>query len=157
GIDGPTVRFGFVQFHGNGDGTLAEVVRYPFGRVTSLATADMDGDGAPDVIAGELSGSQLVLRGSEDGGLIESTETTTYGGPGGFAILDNGGRRNLIAASHNEFLTLQVSRPGTPELKFDPELIFCFGDSTVDVTSGDFNGDGVIDFAATTTSGAITV
>ena len=70
---------------------------------TSVAVADYDGDGRPDLYIVNPAGTNRLLRQEATGSFVDVTVKTGVGGPGGsisatFADYDNSGRLSLIVA-----------------------------------------------------------
>ena len=99
------------SFLGHGDGTFAAGVNSTLGGLylVSLASADVNGDGNPDVLIGACCGNTLasIALGNGDG-----TFAANYGisiGPStnavGFADLNNDGRPDLLLATNENLVT----------------------------------------------------
>jgi len=99
------------SYLGKGNGTFAAAVNSPLTTLylVSLATADVDGDGNPDILIGACCGNTLagIAYGKGDG-----TFGTNYGlsigqstNAVGFADLNNDGRPDLLLASNENLIT----------------------------------------------------
>lgn len=82
---------------GNGDGTFEQPVLYGIGTPLSVATADLNGDGIPDIVASSPSGANSgytgVLLGNGDGTFKKATLYPTGVYPWGVALADFNGDR----------------------------------------------------------------
>jgi len=99
------------SYLGNGDGSFGTGVNSTLGSLynVSLATADVNGDGNPDLLIGACCGNTLasIALGNGDG-----TFAANYGisiGPStnavGFADLNNDGRPDLLLATNQNLVT----------------------------------------------------
>jgi hypothetical protein len=155
---------------GHGDGTFAPAVSSPLNgqALVSLAAADVNGDGNPDILIGACCGSTLasIALGNGDG-----TFATNYGlsiGPStnavGFADLNNDGRPDLLLATNqtlvtslNEFGSAIITKtPSTTSLTASPinptagqSVTFT---ATVAPSSGSGTPTGTVTFLDGTTS-----
>ncbi len=76
---------------GNGDGTFQPAATYSSGGnfATSLAVADINGDGNPDVVVGNQNGNNVgVLLGNRDGTFQQATTFKAGGHPVALAVAD---------------------------------------------------------------------
>ncbi len=143
-IGGP----GFVTvLLGNGDGTLQAPISYlPFTDAFSLATGDFNGDGILDIAVGDTASGSILL-GNGDG-------TFREGSPIGatnacfFAVADfnRDGKLDLVSAD-NTSSTIQLFL-GNGNGKFTLHARYPVATPPIALVAGDFNGDGVPDFAA---------
>jgi hypothetical protein len=138
---------------GNGDGTFKSHVDYPGGG-TILAIADFNGDGKLDIAAeGEGAGTQVaILLGNGDGTFqapVNYTIISTSGlSPDAVLATDfnNDGKLDLaVSVDGNESFILLGNGDGTFQQPI--EYLMANEDSS-SLTVGDFNGDGVPDWAA---------
>ena len=104
---------------GNGDGTFQPVVLYGSGAVyaVSVAVADMNGDGKPDVAVGDLYGAVGVVQGNGDG-----TFQPVLTFPASFEIssvaiadLNGDGRPDVAAANMANEVEVLLNNTGSSE------------------------------------------
>ena len=135
---------GFLILLGNGDGTFAPPVEISTGmQLTSIAAADLDGDGNADVVVGEPTGVSL-FRGNGNG---------TFQAPETFATSGNSVIQVIAADVDGDGLLDVVGfQPGVVlEILQSPGHAFSMGPSFLAagdrLSAGDLNGDGLPDFA----------
>jgi hypothetical protein len=144
---------------GNGDGTFQPVVTHDSGGfgANSVAVADLNGDGSPDLVVANECGSNMncpgngwvtVLLGNGDG----TFESAVGYGSGGFvassvavADVDNDGRLDLVVTNHGSG-TVGVLR-GNGDGTFQPAATYSSvgnsgGYGPLLVAIADVNGDG---------------
>jgi hypothetical protein len=119
----------------------------------SLAVADFNGDGKPDlVVANDLSNTMSVLLNTTATGASTPSFTiqetfATGGDPASVAVADfNGdGKPDLVVAnnaSHTVSVLLNTTTPGASNSSFTAQQTFAIGILPFSVTVADVNGDG---------------
>jgi hypothetical protein len=80
------------------------------GRTVSVAVGDLNGDGNPDLAAGNVNSTVSVLLGNGDGTFGAKTDFGTGGGPNSVAIADLNadGKPDLAVANSGAFNTVSV-------------------------------------------------
>ena len=130
--------------------TLAPV--YPVGAdIRSVAVADFDGDGRPDLaVANADSSSVSVLTKVGRGGPAVNNTYTVGTFPLSVAAADftGDGKPDIITADDSSSTVSLLRNNGTGG--FVPGGTFNIGSGPVDLAVGDFNNDGALDVAAST-------
>ncbi len=130
---------------GNGDGTLQPAVSFPTGAAfsghDSIAVADFNGDGKPDLASGNDGGSVSILAGNGNGTFGAAQSFFAGGGAGrSLAVADFNGDGKPDLATRYSFLL------GNGDGTLRPPPQYRTG-SGVAVAAADFNGDGRPDLA----------
>jgi hypothetical protein len=130
--------------------SFRDPVTYPVPQPRQVTTADLDGDGFPDIIA-ESNGAAAVLYGHGDG-TFEAAARYTMSDPGSaewaWVIaedVDGDGRKDLVAAAGNS--NRIVVRLNQGQRAFGPAASYPVGVQPRAVVAGDFNHDGLLDLA----------
>ena len=143
---------GSVGVHlGNGDGTFQAARDFAAGRgPSSVAVADFNGDGRPDLVAansGIGSDNVSVLLGNGDGSFQAARNFPAGSYPGFVAVADfNGdGRPDLVVANGgSDHVSILL---GNGDGSFQAPRSFAAGSNPQSVAVADFNGDGWLDLA----------
>jgi len=154
-VDYPTAEVSVLL--GNSDGTFQPAIKTPVpGAYYGIAVADLNGDGNPDVVTGDSTGSSPrnvnVLLGKGDGTFAAPVRYSTGGsGEGQIALGDFNGDGKLDIAVVNQADstislllgngdgTFQAAKIVTPALASNGFLGY--------LVAADFNGDGKLDLA----------
>jgi Bacterial Ig-like domain (group 3)/FG-GAP-like repeat len=134
---------------GNGDGTFRPAATYNSGSYTiSVAVADVDLDGKPDLVVANFNNSIAVLLGNGDGTFRPGA---TYSSPGAFRVsiadVNGDGKPDLLVANlYNNVAVLLGNGDGT----FQPAAVYNPGGfDASSVIARDVNGDGKPDLLVT--------
>jgi hypothetical protein len=150
---------------GNGDGTFQPPVSYNSGGVTALsvAIADVNGDGHPDLVVGNDNGVVDVFLGNGDGTFKAPVGYPALYGPTGLVVTDlNGdGTPDIVTAGDESYVGVLL---GNGDGTFQPVVTYNSGRFVQAFAVADVNGDGKLDvviaLACPTggcTSGAVSV
>jgi hypothetical protein len=136
---------------------------FAVGHGAATASADINGDGRPDVlVASRTDNSISVLlnttaAGATTSDFADQTVLATESQPFSLAIADiNGdGRPDLVTAnlSGSVSVLLNTTAPGSDIASFAPQQVFVLGVSERSVTVADINGDGKPDICALNNNG----
>ena len=131
---------------GNGDGTFQARVAYgPFLDAFSLALGDIDADGNVDIVVGDTAfGSVLLGNGN---GTFRTGPPVGMGNAIAFSVADFNadGKADLVGAN-NAGQEVDILL-GDGEGNFTMKESHSVSTPPIAVVSGDFNGDGIPDFA----------
>lgn len=136
---------------GQGDGTFTQTYCTPaLGSMYTVAAADFDGDGKPDVLA--LEGTLDFLHGNGDGALAPPVTASTVSG---FAMavgdLNGDGKLDVVIVGESGVAVLFGDGTGG----FGSPTWYLTGTPTYGVTIGDLNGDGKPDLVISPQSGIV--
>ena len=136
---------------------------------SSVAVADLNGDGLPDIITANYGSANVsVLLNTTAPGATTSSfaaqqTIATGNGPRSVTAVDlNGdGRPDLVVGNYNSFdlsVLLNTTVPGATAVSFAPQQTHLTGNGPFSLAIGDLNGDGLPDIAvANYTSGTVGV
>jgi hypothetical protein len=139
---------------GNGDGTFRNargegaVVMAEVAVPISVAVADCNGDGRPDLVVSCASGNYVAVALGKGDGTFHPPRTYGVGsGPGAIVVADFNGDGKIDIAVEN-FATDDVSvLLGNGDGTFQTAVSYPAGSRPGGLAVGDFNGDGVPDLA----------
>jgi hypothetical protein len=128
----------------------------PFDPV-SVAVGDFNGDGKPDLaVANSSSNNVGVLLGNGDGTFQAAVHYAVGSGPRSVAVGDfNGDGKPDLAVANSDFISGIGSISvllGNGDGTFQAAVNYASGSGPNSVAVGDFNGDGKLDLAVTTSS-----
>jgi hypothetical protein len=148
---------------GRGDGTFQPAVAYSSGGSTtaSLAVADLNGDGKPDLVVASQSGSVGVLLGIGDG-TFQPVVTYSAGGAVSVSVavadVNGDGKPDLLVANQCDTGVGNCKNPsvgvllGTGDGTFQAATTYAALDGLDSLAVADVNGDGKPDLLVTSGS-----
>ena len=140
---------------GNGDGTFQTGSAYTVGinAPSAVALADMNGDGKLDIVVTDQGGTNIaILNGNGDGTFQQAISVNVGASPRSVVIADfNGDGLPDIATT----ITSTTQSPttnftvllNTGSETFAAPVNYTTSGGTKGLTTGDFNGDGIVDIA----------
>jgi autotransporter-associated beta strand protein len=142
---------------GNGDGTFGAQTTFAADSFTSLAVADMSGDGHLDVLVGAQDGSLLILLGNGDGTLRpQSVFANTKSESIAVGDLNSDGKPDLVTTGWQSNFARVALGNGNGTF----QALSSYATQTFPGASalGDFNQDGILDIvAANSNSGSASI
>jgi subtilisin family serine protease len=152
-VDGTTSPYKLMLVPQRSTGGLGDAVAFPanVGYAHGLATADVDGDGATDVVVATMAGPQIYY--ARSGTLADPTVLAQPTVPRGLAVADmNGdGRPDIVTLGEDSSIRIFRNDGGA----FTPTVVTPAGVWRIAV--GDLTGDGRRDIAACAGDGTIAV
>ncbi len=147
---------------GNGDGTFQTMTTVAVGAgPNNLKVGDFNNDGYPDIAVSDgTAGNISILLNNHVGGFAAAVAYTVGGTPTALVLGDfNADGRTDIAVANAASGSGRVSvLLGTGNGVFSAAAPYAVGSGPSDVTTGDFNNDGVLDLAvANATSNNISI
>lgn len=143
-------------FINSGGGSFAAPVAYAIQGTdpTAAALADFDGDGKLDLIASSLPGGQInLLQGNGDGTFQPFTTLNVDGNEYAYYVetpdLNGDGRKDLLISKYNGLVICYNTSETPGTIQFAAPLRMGDTDDTGGIVATDLNGDGVMDFVAT--------
>ena len=139
------------------DGTFGEGTRLPLGFIpTSIATADFNEDGRPDLaVAGSTSGLRLLFGGGSGGvpdGTYGAPVPVTFAATTRSVVVGDFNEDGIwdLAVTSNNFLRVLrgAGTNGIGDGTFQAPLQYNAGANAFELATGDFNLDGITDLVA---------
>jgi hypothetical protein len=142
---------------GNGNGTFGAPTVYNVGgNPFSVAVADLNNDGIPDIVVGNFTNTVSVLLGNGDGS-FQAPHTYAAGSlTAGVAVGDfnNDGNVDVVVTNSTDSGSVSVLL-GNGDGTLQPPVTLATGDNPFSVAVGDLNNDGNADFAVANFGGGV--
>jgi hypothetical protein len=138
---------------GKGDGTLVTPINlHVGGSLTSVAVADLLGNGLNDIVTGDSNGTVHLLLSNGNGTFKTATTFTVGASPKGVALGDflGHGKLDIVTANRNGTVTVL---PGNGDGTFGAPITSSVDTFLTSVAVGEFNGDGKPDLVVGTGTG----
>lgn len=151
---------------GNGNGTFQAPRNFALpAQGWGLAVGDFNGDGVPDIVATTPSiGGVTVLLATGDGNFNAVNNPSSGTLPTANAFVPGGGCTDIAVGDFNKDGKLDIATglagvnsaalvavlPGNGDGTFGPERLWGTADTPQSIAVGDFNGDGSLDWMAST-------
>ena len=129
---------------------------------SAVAVDDLNGDGKADVAAVQANGGNVsVLRGDGAGNLGAARHVAVGSSPVSVVVgdIDDDGRMDLVTANQGSgdlSVLLNAGNDADGDVLFEPARHAAVYGTPASVAVGDFNGDGLMDLAATSSVTTIT-
>ncbi len=133
-------------FRNRGDGTFAPQATYAVGQQPNLVrAADLDGDGAVDLVIANEFGTVSVLRNRGDGTFAPQVTYTIRSYPRSMTAtdLDGDGAIDIITANLNSNTVSVLRNLGNGT--FAAQAMYVVGITMASMTATDLDGDGAVD------------